>query len=85
MIWIVPITGEYFAKNRIERFLHATATFLSQRFPHFLCTARANVRWFDMPATQVKLDHGNEALSWIFDFRHRKECLGMCHEATAYR
>ena len=85
MIWIVPVTGEYFAKNRIEGFLHATTNFLSQRFPHFPCTARANVRWFDMPATQVKLDHRNKALSWIFDFRHRKEGLGVCHEATAYR
>lgn len=48
-----------------------------------LVRAKANIRWFDMPAAQVKLDDGNETLCWIFDFGHRKEGFRMCHEAVA--
>ena len=46
-----------------------------------LITSKADVRWFDMPAAQVKLDDGNETLCWIFDFGHRKKSFRMCHEA----
>ena len=48
-------------------------------------TAKANVRWFDMPAAQVEFHHGNKALCRIFDFGHRKEGFRMCHEAIADR
>ncbi len=43
----------------------------------------ANLRWFDMPAAQVKFDHGNESLYWVLDFGHRKKCFRMCHKAVA--
>ena len=47
--------------------------------------ARANVRWFDMPAAQVEFHNGYETLCWVFDLRHRKEGLGVCHEAITHR
>lgn len=71
MIWIFPITGKCFAKDRIERFLHAPAIVFSHS-NLLLVPAKANLRWFDMPAAQVKFDHRNETLCWIFDFGHRK-------------
>ena len=83
MIWIVPIAGERFAQNRIERFLHAPTLDFSQNSNVLLLSGKANVRWSDMPATQVKLDHRNKTLCWIFDFGHGKKCFRMCHEAIA--
>ena len=48
-----------------------------------LTPAKANIRWFDMPAAQVKLDYRNETLCWVVDFGHREKGFGMCHEAIA--
>ncbi len=47
-----------------------------------LIAFEANLRWFDMPAAQVKFDYGNETLYWILDFGHRKKCFRMCHKTV---
>lgn len=38
-----------------------------------------------MPSTQIKLDHGNKTLDRVFDCGHRKEGIGVCHEARGCR
>jgi hypothetical protein len=40
-----------------------------------------DLRWFDMPATEVELHHGNETLDRIVNFGHWEQGFGMCHEA----
>lgn len=85
MIRIFPVTGKCFAKNRIERFLHAPAVVFSQRSNTIFLPVKADVRWFDMPAAQVEFDHRNETLGWIFNFGHRKEGFRMRHEAIGHR
>ena len=37
-----------------------------------------------MPATQVELDHRNESLDRILNFRHRKKCFWVGHEAVKF-
>lgn len=35
-----------------------------------------------MPATQIELDHRHKSLDRVVNFRHRKQCFGVCHEAV---
>ena len=44
--------------------------------------AQGDLRWFDVPATQVELDNRQETLHRVFDFGHGEEGLRMCHEAA---
>ena len=56
----------------------------SARDSNVLLTAgKANIRWFDVPAAQVKLDYRDESLCGVVDFGHRKKGFRMCHEAIA--
>ncbi len=40
------------------------------------------LRWFDVPSAQVEFHNRYESQDRIVDFRHRKQCFRMCHEAT---
>lgn len=41
-----------------------------------------DIRWFDVPSTQVKLDHGDKALDRVLNRRHREEGFRMGHKAV---
>lgn len=53
------------------------------RYQHvFLDKQQAgDIRWFDVPSTQVKFDHGDKALNRVLNCRHRKEGFRVGHEA----
>jgi hypothetical protein len=48
-----------------------------------LIKAKSFIRGFDVPATEVELDHGDKTLDRVIDVWHGKESVGMGHEARA--
>jgi hypothetical protein len=58
-VWIVPIAGESFAKDRVQGLLN-TAELTSVKMLE--AQGECSVRWFDVPATQVEFDDSNKTL-----------------------
>lgn len=79
VVFQVPVAGEDFAQNRIQRLLDSPSARLAR------CTSfcrNGHVRGPDVPAAQVKLDDGYESLGGIVDGGNVQEHLGMTHEAA---
>ena len=85
-IGVVPVAGEGFAQDRIQRLFHASAIDDHVKI-ELLCFigieyGSGDVRRFDVPPTQIESNHRNKALKRVIDCGHREESLGVCHEAV---
>ena len=66
---IVPIAGKGLAENRIEGLLDTTGSLLVKGFES--SRIDKDIRWPDMPTTEIEFDDRHKSLQRVVDFRHR--------------
>lgn len=78
-ISVVPVAGESFSEDRVERLFHSSVlpSIFAPR-----CTKCAHIRRFDVPSTQVEFDHRYEALDGIVNRGHREKSFRVGHKAS---
>ena len=77
-IGIIPIAGEDFTQDWVQRLLDAPVLILVGAHEMVV----DGIRWFDVPTTQVELGHCYESCNRVLDFRHWQKCFWVSHEAT---
>lgn len=70
IIWIVPIAGEGFSKDRVERLLDAAAIY--QHIFISLSNGVILVRRSNVPTTQIEFHYRHKSLDGVIDRRHGK-------------
>ena len=69
VVRIVPIAGKCLAENRIEGLLDTTESVLVKGSES--SRIDKDIRWPDMPTTEIELDDRHKTLQRVVDFRHR--------------
>jgi len=70
MIRKFPVASKSLAQNGVEWLLDASAVVLTAGCRNW--RAEAGLRRFDMPSTEVELDHRHESLDGVVNFGHRE-------------
>ena len=83
VVRVFPGAGKRLTKDRIKWLLNASADLdrLAYTSPPRIGKSEGDLRWFDVPSTQIKLHHRHKPLLRVLNLSHRQQRLRVRHEA----